>query len=105
MPTGSIPEFLLWLASSAGLTALMSLAYERWPWFQNLPTNRKIVIIAPTVILLPQLILVVTNVVPASVWVALQPYWREGVTSVTTLAAFFSLQLAHKVDKRLTKSS
>jgi hypothetical protein len=104
VPTGSIKDLLTWAGSSAGLMVVISLLIERLPglssWFAALPVKTKVLIICLVALLLPQIILLLTTVVPDSTWDKLQPVWEAIVVSVSVITWAIG-ELTHKVDKRL----
>jgi hypothetical protein len=100
MPTGSIPEFLAWAASSAGLVAIASWIAERLRAFQMLTAKGRQLVMIAVVVAIPQIVLVLTKVVPDSAWATLQPYWQSLVTSIVVLTTLTASELAHKADKR-----
>ena len=101
MPTDTIPDFLKWAASSAGLIAVASFLIERVPWFQSLLPKQRQIIIVGLVILLPQVVLVILRVVPPTMWETLQPYWAELVTSLVVLSTLLVKSLTGGVKGRM----
>ena len=103
MSTSTIPAFLGWAASSAGLVAIASFLLERLSGFQSLTSKQRLVIIVAVVLVIPQLVLIITKVVPNSTWATLQPYWQSLVTSIVVLSTFLASEGAHAVDKKLSQ--
>jgi len=103
MPTDSIPSFLGWAASSAGLAAIAAFLIERLGAFQALSSKQKQIIVACIIVVIPQAVLFLIGIVPAATWATLQPYWQSLVTSVVVLVTLLSSEVAHRVDKVVRK--
>lgn len=94
----TIVEFLLWVASGLGSSAVFSYIAERWAWFQELKSDtRKLVATVGASVLALSAYAVVTFV-PADVWVLLSPYWQ---IVVGVVVVNYGTEVFHKYDKEL----
>lgn len=74
-----VPEFvdvLRLLAQGVGAGFVLAFLAEKVGWFKKQPSEKKNIIILALSIGLPILAQVLLQFVPASVWVAIEPYWR-----------------------------
>lgn len=94
----SIVEFLLWVASGLGSSAVFSYIAERWAWFQSLKSDTKKLVKTVGASALAILAYVTVTYVPADIWVLLSPYWQliVGVVLVN-----YGTEVFHQYDKEL----
>lgn len=69
-------DVLQLLAQGVGAGFVLAFLAEKVGWFQQLPSEKKNIVILVLSVGLPILAQVLLQFVPASVWVAIEPYWR-----------------------------
>lgn len=91
----SIPEFLTWLATSAGASGVAAFLLERLAAFQAQPAERKPWIVYGVSVVIALTAYAVQIYVPADVLAQLQPVF---VILAGLTIPFIASQLAHKAD-------
>jgi len=76
MEVPGLTEVLGVLASGVGAGFVLAFLAEKVAWFQALPADKKNIVIMALSLGLPVLARVLLQVVPAEVWVAIEPYWH-----------------------------
>lgn len=90
-------EFLMWVANSGGAIAIVSWAFERWPWYQTLGSDAKQWAFFGMSLGVTILAYLVLTYVPAEVLQGVAPYFMFAYATFTTV---FAGQLFHKADKK-----
>lgn len=93
-----ITEFLVWVASGLGSSAIFSYFAERWEWFQTLKTDTRKLVATLGASVLAMLAYVTVTYVPVEVWVALSPYWQ---LIVGVIVINYGTEVFHQYDKEL----
>lgn len=96
----SIQDFLLWLASGLGSSAIMSYIMERLEWFQNLVSDKKRLYATVGASVISILSFLTLKYVPAEVWDLLSPYWQ---LVLGVIAVNYGVEVFHFFDKKLLK--
>lgn len=91
----TLTDFIIWLGTAAGSSAVLAFLFERWPYFQAQPAARKPWIVYFSTVALALASYAVIVYVPADIIAALQP-WFAVIAGVTV--PFVASQLAHKAD-------
>lgn len=94
----SIVEWLLWVASGLGSSAVFSYIAERWDWFQTLKSDTKRLVATVGASVLALTAYAVVTFTPAEFWVLLTPYWQ---IVVGVIAVNYGTQMFHNYDKEL----
>lgn len=91
----SLTDFILWLTTSAGTSAVLSFLFERWAYFQAQSAKLKPWIMYGASLAVALAAYAVIVFVPADVIATLQPWFliAAGVT-----VPFVATQIAHKND-------
>jgi len=76
MEIPGVMEILSVLASGVGAGFVLAFLAEKVAWFQELPSDKKNVLIMALSLGLPVLATALLQFVPAEVWAAIEPYWR-----------------------------
>lgn len=97
----NIPEFLAWLGTSGAIVTIISFIAERWAWFQEQSPKVRQAITMGIALLLPQITLALLEIVPATMWEQLNPYFQAILTSVAAISTLLFSEIAHAVDKRI----
>ena len=98
----SITEFITWLASSAGASAVAAFLLERLPAFKRLPTENKPWIVYAVSLALALAAYAIQTYVPADVLAQLQPIF---VIIAGLTVPFVATQLAHANDPAAIKAA
>lgn len=69
-------DVLQLLAQGVGAGFVLAFLAEKVKWFQQLAPDKKNILVLALSIGLPILAQVLLQFVPASVWMAIEPYWR-----------------------------
>ena len=96
---GEVPglvEVLGMLASGIGVGAVLAFLFEHFGWFQNLSGHGRWWLVFGVSLGLPLLAQVALQLVPAEVWVALQPYWKALASGFLAWAGSQVAHLFHK---------
>jgi len=88
--------FLERLAGGVVTGAVIAFLFERMQWFQALSSKARWWIVLGFTVLLPVTARLLLDLVPAAVWVAIEPYWKAlGLGFI----AWASTQATHVFDK------
>ena len=101
IPQDSIAGFVLWLGTAPALQLIITRLLPRIAWFNNLDRIKKLVAVGILAILLPQLSLFLTNLVPPETWAALDPNFRQLALSVNILLTWAAGEAGYQVNERL----
>ncbi len=89
--------FLQMLAGGSIVGAAIAFLFERFQWFQNLTGNARFWTILVLSVGLPVVAQVLLQLVPADVWVKLEPYWHALLIGLT---GWVGSQLAHRLQRQ-----
>lgn len=83
---GDLVGVIEWLASGIGVGFVLSILATKSAWYQQLASKAKFVVMTCICGGLPVLATALLHLVPADVWVLLQPYWRAFISGMFALA-------------------
>lgn len=83
---GDLVGVIEWLASGIGVGFVLSILATKSAWYQQLASKVKFVVMTCICGGLPVLATALLQLVPADVWVLLQPYWRAFISGIFVLA-------------------
>jgi len=98
----SLIQVVEMLATGLGGGVILSFLFEHFKWFENLPSGAKFWLVFGVTVGLPLLARVLLQVIPADVWVVLEPYWRALALG---FLAWLGSQVAYLGQKALQKRS
>lgn len=101
IPQDDIASFVLWLGTAPALQLIITRLLPRWGWFNGLQHTKKLIFVGALALLLPQLSLTLTNIVPPATWAALDPNFRQLMMSVNILLTWAAGEAGWQVSKRL----
>ncbi len=94
----SLNDFLLYLASAGGASAVASFILERFPWFQNLASDTKRWVFLGVCVFLGIGSYLVMTYVPPVILEQIAPYFA--IVAAMFSAIFFG-EAFHRFDKRV----
>lgn len=101
IPQESIAGFVLWLGTAPALQLIITRLLPRISWFNNLERMKKLLVVGILSVFVPQLSLVLTNMVPPETWAALDPNFRQLAMSVNILLTWFAGEVGWQVNEKL----